>query len=132
MGQLNLSEEGKLINFGEYASTVYEKAIKEREKSIKAINEEKEEIIERAKEILSEYEEDLQTTALNIDTTAINTRNDRERYFEEYDATLSHALAIYDRQKEYIDSVEKKYSSTIDQIKEEIAVLNRKLTLIGE
>ena len=130
MGQLNLSEEGKLINFGDYAVSLYEKGIKEREKIIKSLKEERDELIERAEEILSEYNEDIEVTALNVDVTAISTRNDREKYFNSYDSSLSHALAQYDAQVEHIDSIKTQYNTSIEQIEKEIEILNRKMSVI--
>lgn len=130
MGQLNLSEEGKLINFGDYAMSMYQKGIKEREKAIKAIEEERSEFLERAGEISEELAEDVLAASLNVDISSINSRSERESYFKVFDAAMSRAISAVDKHEEHSASKVSEYDKKIEEIKGQIAILKSKTAVL--
>lgn len=130
MATLNLSEEGKVLVFGEYAADKYRKGVKEREKLIRNLTEERDEVVEREEEILTELKADLLVIVDNIDTTKINTRQEREAYFEQYDSNISEHEAAIEVQEEKISAIQDEYNANIDRLNEEITVLNNRLHLL--
>lgn len=125
---LNLSEEGKVGLFENYAIKMYTKAIKQRKDAIAKLKVELEEVIERETEMLSELKAELETVAVSINLDSIKTVEQRESYFREFDMNLSSALGKVDRQEQSIKATKESIDSKIDTMEKEIQVFERKLS----
>lgn len=128
LGSLNLSEEGKLINFYDFATKEYQKGISSREKVLAKLKVDYEEEIERQNEILVEKTEDLQIVSTFVDVKAIDKRIDREKYFSTFDKNFSEALQEVKNQKDFISSITEKYENSVKALQLEIEIFKTKLT----
>lgn len=127
LGTLNLSEEGKIINFYDFAVKEYQKGISSREKALVKLKTEYEEELERQNEILIEKTEDLQIISTSININSIDKRVDREKYFVQFDEIFSEALMEVQNQKDFISSITEKYENSVKQLKAEIEIFKTKL-----
>lgn len=127
---LNLSEEGKVGLFENYAIKTYEKGIKQRKDAIARLKSELKEYLEREEEVLGELKVEVDTTAVTVLLNQIGSVADRERYFSIFDANISEALQRVDTQEESISGYKDHVERKIKSLESEIEIITKKMNLL--
>lgn len=128
---LTVSDEGRVQLFGDYAAKNYQKGIAERKKRITNLNEEMKEFKERAAEITEEMQHDLETVSISVRLDSIKSREEREKYFQQWDTNLSDTLAKIDDYKESVKSRIAQFEANIKNTEQEIVYLEQKLQFLS-
>lgn len=116
----NLGEEGKVGSFFYGLEKHYNSNISKLEHNLTSYKFKYDSEVDAIQDRLADAKEDLENAWLNIDLEKIQTREDQKEYINEYNNSISRAIAVIEGLEDELEKLEKSYKETVETTESQI------------